>query len=80
MSAVSYIALSLADMNDLLRRAAERPEMVSARTAAQMFDMTFMTIDSMVKEKRLTRYVVPGHSKLVRYKVTELANLFKPLP
>jgi hypothetical protein len=79
MSAVSYIALSPQDMDDLLRRASERPDMVSASTAKEMFDVSGPFLDTLVKEGRLKKYVIPGHAKSVRYKVSELTEAFKPI-
>jgi hypothetical protein len=79
MSAVSYIALSPQDMDDLLRKAAERPDMVSASTAKEMFDVSAPFLDVLVKEGRIRKYVVPGHTKSVRYKVSELTEAFKPI-
>lgn len=73
------MAISPQDFDDLLRRASERPDMVSAGTACKMFDISGSTLDQLVREGRVTRYVVPGHPKTVRYRVTDLINIFKPL-
>lgn len=75
--AVTYMVMPERDYQQL-RDALDRPEMVGVETACKMFDISVSLIETLVNEKKLTRYRIPGHPRSTRFKLNELQNLFNP--
>lgn len=71
------IAMSVAEYNRL-EAGSHRHDMVSCTRAAEMFDVSPDYIKSLADSGKLKRYAIPD-SRIVRYKVSDLQNLFKPI-
>ena len=71
---VTYIAISEKDFNAL-----RQPDRyLSAKSAAQMFDVSPDFIEQLAKAGKINAWKIPGHS-VTRYKYSEIETQFKSL-
>lgn len=78
MSGVTYHALSDSMLTDLLRKAARPEQFISAKTAAERFEISAEALKALVREGKIGEYHMADHSKIVRYSVNEIIETFKP--
>lgn len=74
-----YHVLSDDKLTNLLRSAARPDPYLSAESVAERFELKPDMLTKLVKEKRIKKYSIDGHSKIVRYKESELIEILKPI-
>ena len=75
---ITYYELTPELLDKMIREAARPEEYLNPTTASKRFDCSPDFLATLVKEKTITKYEVPGHSKSTRYKLSELEKAFKP--
>lgn len=75
---VTYHAISDSMLTDLLRKAARPEQFISARTAAERFEISAELLKTLVREGKIREYPLEDHPKIVRYSATEIIETFKP--
>lgn len=78
-NALSFEVINTEALRELIREELFPREMVSPKTAEKLFDCSRDFLEAMVKEGRIQKYWVPGNPRMIRYKVSEIEKLFKPV-
>ena len=74
--AVTYLSVTAEDLRTVVQECLREEKYLSAKGAFESFEFKKPFLHTLVREGKIKAYPVADHSKVVRYKYSELESVF----